>query len=64
MLDINQFIEEKGGNPELIRQSQKARYASVELVDEIIADYKDWVKTRFELDVYCGILYKHFRKVI
>lgn len=50
MLDINQFIEEKGGNPELIRQSQKARYASVELVDEIIADYKDWVKTRFELD--------------
>lgn len=50
MLDINQFIEEKGGNPELIRQSQKARYASVELVDDIIADYKDWVKTRFELD--------------
>ncbi|SCV16255.1 Serine--tRNA ligase, cytoplasmic [Nakaseomyces glabratus] len=40
MLDINQFIEEKG----------EARYASVELVDEIIADYKDWVKTRFELD--------------
>ncbi|CCD22739.1 serine--tRNA ligase SES1 NDAI_0A05840 [Naumovozyma dairenensis CBS 421] len=50
MLDINQFIEEKGGNPELIRQSQKARNASVELVDDIIADYKDWVKTRFELD--------------
>lgn len=50
MLDINSFIEEKGGNPELIRQSQKARGDSVELVDEIIADYKDWVKTRFELD--------------
>lgn len=50
MLDINQFIEEKGGNPELIRQSQKARYANVEIVDEIIADYKNWVKTRFELD--------------
>ncbi|AQZ17676.1 SES1 (YDR023W) [Zygosaccharomyces parabailii] len=50
MLDVNQFIEEKGGNPELIRKSQKARGASVELVDEIIADYKEWVKTRFELD--------------
>lgn len=50
MLDITQFIEEKGGNPELIRQSQKARYASVEIVDEIIADYKEWVKTRFQLD--------------
>ncbi|CCH62239.1 hypothetical protein TBLA_0G03020 [Henningerozyma blattae CBS 6284] len=50
MLDVNQFIVEKGGNPDLIKKSQKARYASVELVDEIIADYKDWVKTRFELD--------------
>ncbi|SCU78641.1 LANO_0A03532g1_1 [Lachancea nothofagi CBS 11611] len=50
MLDITQFIEEKGGNPELIRQSQKARHAKVEIVDEIIADYKEWVKTRFQLD--------------
>lgn len=50
MLDINQFIEDKGGNPELIRKSQKARGASVELVDEIISDYKEWVKTRFDLD--------------
>lgn len=50
MLDINQFIEEKGGNPKLIKQSQQARNASVELVDEIISDYKEWVKTRFDLD--------------
>ncbi|SCU91651.1 LAFA_0F05006g1_1 [Lachancea sp. 'fantastica'] len=50
MLDITQFIEEKGGNPELIRQSQKARHANVEIVDVIIADYKEWVKTRFQLD--------------
>ncbi|KAL6950089.1 Cytosolic seryl-tRNA synthetase [Hanseniaspora vineae] len=50
MLDINLFIEEKGGNPELIRQSQRARFAKVELVDEIIADYKEWVKTKFQLD--------------
>lgn len=50
MLDINQFIVEKGGNPKLIKQSQQARNASVELVDEIISDYKEWVKTRFDLD--------------
>lgn len=50
MLDINLFIEEKGGNPELIRQSQKARGDRVEIVDEIIEEYKSWVKTRFELD--------------
>lgn len=50
MLDINQFLEEKGGNPEQIRKSQKARYAPVEIVDEIIDDYKEWTKIRFDLD--------------
>ncbi|GMM52842.1 serine--tRNA ligase [Starmerella bacillaris] len=50
MLDIIQFIEEKGGNPEEIRQSQKARGDSVEIVDEIIEEYKAWVKIRFQLD--------------
>lgn len=50
MLDIIQFIEEKGGNPEAIRASQRARGASVEIVDEIIAEYAEWVKIRFDLD--------------
>ncbi|AOW06549.1 hypothetical protein B0I72DRAFT_133675 [Yarrowia lipolytica] len=50
MLDIIQFLEEKGGNPEAIRVSQKARGDPVEIVDEIIADYKAWTKTRFDLD--------------
>lgn len=50
MLDIIQFIEEKGGEPEKIRASQRARGDSPELVDEIIADYKQWVKIRFDLD--------------
>ncbi|AOA61798.1 Serine--tRNA ligase, cytoplasmic [Komagataella phaffii CBS 7435] len=50
MLDIVQFIEERGGDPEAIRKSQKARGDSVEIVDEIISEYKDWVKIRFELD--------------
>ena len=50
MLDINLFLEEKGGNPELIRESQRARFASVELVDEIISDYKEWTKIKFQLD--------------
>ncbi|ODV63331.1 serine--tRNA ligase SES1 [Ascoidea rubescens DSM 1968] len=50
MLDIQQFIVEKGGNPDLIKKSQKARGDSVEIVDEIIAEYKQWVKVRFDLD--------------
>ncbi|KAK9463322.1 uncharacterized protein V1516DRAFT_667449 [Lipomyces oligophaga] len=50
MLDIQMFLEDKGGNPEAIRKSQAARGASVELVDEIINEYKEWTKIRFELD--------------
>lgn len=50
MLDIIQFLEEKGGNPEAVRVSQKARGDPVEIVDEIIAEYKAWTKTRFDLD--------------
>lgn len=42
MLDINLFLEERGGEPELIRESQRRRHESVELVDEIIALYEDW----------------------
>ncbi|KAK9363500.1 hypothetical protein V1527DRAFT_471252 [Lipomyces starkeyi] len=50
MLDILQFLEDKGGNPEAIRKSQQARGDSVEIVDEIINDYKEWTKIRFDLD--------------
>lgn len=50
MLDINAFLAEKGGDPQKIKESQRKRGASVELVDEIIADYKAWTKIRFDLD--------------
>ncbi|KAF9967132.1 Cytosolic seryl-tRNA synthetase [Mortierella alpina] len=50
MLDINLFLEERGGEPELIRESQRRRHESVEIVDEIIALYEDWKTTRFNLD--------------
>ncbi|CAG90061.1 DEHA2G01694p [Debaryomyces hansenii CBS767] len=50
MLDINAFLVEKGGEPEKIKESQKKRGDSIEIVDEIIADYKDWTKIRFDLD--------------
>jgi seryl-tRNA synthetase len=41
MLDIEDFIEERGGNPEAIRDSQRRRNAPVELVDEVIALWQD-----------------------
>ncbi|KAG8364011.1 hypothetical protein BUALT_Bualt19G0081900 [Buddleja alternifolia] len=50
MLDINLFREEKGGNPEKIRESQRRRYANVDLVDEVIELDKVWRQRQFELD--------------
>jgi len=47
-LDVTYFIDDKGGNAQEIRESQKKRYASVEVVDEVIQMYKDWVKMDFE----------------
>ncbi|XP_044482650.1 serine--tRNA ligase-like [Mangifera indica] len=50
MLDINLFREEKGFNPEIIRESQRRRFASVELVDEIIKLDKEWRQRQFDLE--------------
>lgn len=46
MLDINDFIIEKGGDPKKIKESQRRRYASEEVVDEVIALYEDHRKSR------------------
>ncbi|KAL6553561.1 hypothetical protein OROGR_007403 [Orobanche gracilis] len=50
MLDINLFREEKGNNPEIIRESQRRRFASVGIVDEIIHLDKEWRQGQFELE--------------
>ncbi|PSR81757.1 hypothetical protein PHLCEN_2v6266 [Hermanssonia centrifuga] len=47
-LDVLHFIDNKGGNAKEIRESQKKRGLSVELVDEVIQMYADWVKMDFD----------------
>ncbi|KAH6626359.1 hypothetical protein B0J18DRAFT_138999 [Chaetomium sp. MPI-SDFR-AT-0129] len=47
MLDVNDFITERGGNPEKIRESQRKRHAPVEAVDEVIAMFEDHRKTAY-----------------
>ncbi|KAF8065167.1 hypothetical protein FPV67DRAFT_1501628, partial [Lyophyllum atratum] len=47
-LDITSFIDSKGGNAEEIRESQRKRGHSVDLVDEIIQMYSDWVKMDYD----------------
>ncbi|CAL9082570.1 serine--tRNA ligase-like [Musa acuminata AAA Group] len=50
MLDINLFRAEKGFDPELVRESQRRRFASVEVVEEIIHLDREWRQRQFELD--------------
>lgn len=55
MLDVIDFITERGGNPELIRESQRRRFESVEVVDEVIALWEDHRKVRaIGLGIYFG----------
>jgi seryl-tRNA synthetase len=49
-LDLISFIDNKGGNAEEIRESQRKRGDSVEIVDEIIQMYADWVKSEYGID--------------
>ncbi|KAL3516104.1 hypothetical protein ACH5RR_023006 [Cinchona calisaya] len=59
MLDINLFREDKGNNPEIIRESQRRRFADVNLVDEVIQLDKEWRQKQYELDN----LRKDFNKI-
>lgn len=45
MLDVVDFIKERGGDPNLIRESQRRRHAPEEAVDEVIALYEDHRKS-------------------
>merc|ERR1711939_1081063 len=50
VLDINLFRKEKGGDPELIKESQRRRFKPVEIVDEITALDEEWRKLQFQVD--------------
>jgi hypothetical protein len=49
MLDVFDFIVEKGGDPKKIKESQRRRYAPEEAVDEVIALYEDHRKSESSL---------------
>jgi seryl-tRNA synthetase len=42
MLDITLFRADQGGNPDLVRESQRRRYADVTLVDKVIELDTQW----------------------
>ena len=44
MIDLVLLQTEKGGDPQAVRESQRKRNASVELVDEVLKMYKEWTQ--------------------
>ncbi|KAK1772670.1 serine--tRNA ligase, cytoplasmic [Phialemonium atrogriseum] len=48
MLDADDFIKERGGDPEKIRESQRRRGAPVEIVDEIITLWQEARAAQYE----------------
>ena len=45
MLDVSDFIKERGGDPNKVRESQRRRNAPEAAVDEVIALYEDHRKS-------------------
>ncbi len=51
MIDLLLLQPDKGGNPQIVKDSQKKRNAPEELVDEVLALYKNWVSLQKDLDL-------------
>ena len=47
MLDITLFRVDQGGNPDMVRESQRRRYADVTLVDKVIEQDEEWRKSEW-----------------
>jgi len=46
VLDLDQFRTDKGGDPELIRETQRKRFKDVTLVDKLVAADTEWRKCK------------------
>ena len=58
-LDILHFVHAKGGNPDEIRESQRKRGLSVELVDQVAQMYADWVKRMHNHPILNFVSHRH-----
>jgi len=63
VLDINLFRVDKGGNPDLVRESQRRRGADVGAVDAVIALDEAWRAARFKSDGHRKVLNQLSREV-
>ncbi|XP_026864292.2 serine--tRNA ligase, cytoplasmic isoform X1 [Electrophorus electricus] len=50
VLDLDLFRADKGGDPELVRETQRKRFKDVSLVDKLVQADTEWRKRRFTAD--------------
>ncbi|XP_046890400.1 serine--tRNA ligase, cytoplasmic [Hypomesus transpacificus] len=50
VLDLDLFRTDKGGDPEVVRETQRKRFKDVTLVDKLIEADTEWRKCRFTAD--------------
>lgn len=49
MLDLDLFRTDKGGDPEIVRETQRKRFKDVTLVDKLVAADTEWRKCKHPL---------------
>lgn len=47
-LTLSCCVAEKGGNPDIVRESQKRRYSDVGLVDKVVSLDADWRSGKYQ----------------
>jgi seryl-tRNA synthetase len=57
-LDINDFRPEKGGNPDLVRDTLRKRFKDVAIVDAVIASDKKWRESNFKDEEFSKFINK------
>jgi len=55
-LDVLSFLADKGGDPAAIKESQRKRGLSEEIVDEVVALYNEWIKCA---SAFCSWCFAH-----
>uniref|UniRef100_A0A8C1ISE9 Serine--tRNA ligase, cytoplasmic n=1 Tax=Cyprinus carpio TaxID=7962 RepID=A0A8C1ISE9_CYPCA len=50
VLDLDLFRTDKGGDPEIVRETQRKRFKDVSLVDKLVEADTEWRKCRFTAD--------------
>lgn len=63
MLDLNDFVSDRGGNPNGVKESQRRRFAPEEAVDEVIFLYEE-ARRGTVLSVICSLVLKRNKLIM